>query len=71
MRPTPEDLAMFVRGLEDELLLPALWLVRRSGLGAILEAYEPADRTVEIIDDRLFTENRPLYDFVQERMEEN
>ncbi len=68
---TPEDLAVFVRGLEDELLLPALWLVRRSALGAILEFYEPAEQTLEIVDDRLFTQNRPLYDLVQERMEEN
>ncbi len=71
MRPSPEDLAVFVRGLEDELLLPALWLVRRSGLGAILRSHEPDGRAVEIIENRLFSENRPLYDFVQERMEEN
>ncbi len=71
MRPPPDDLAVFVRDLEDELLLPALWLLRRSGLGAILESYEPDEGTVEIIDDRLFTKNRRLYDFVQERMEEN
>ncbi len=71
MTPVPNDLVVFVRGLEDELLYPALWLVRRSGLGAILESYEPDEGTLEIIDDRLFTEHRRLYDFVQERMEEN
>jgi hypothetical protein len=71
MRPAPSDLAAFVQGLEDELLLPALWLIRRSGLGAILTFYEPDERAVEIIDDRLFTSNRRLYEFVQERMEEN
>ncbi len=71
MRSTPNDLAVFVRGLEDELLLPALWLVRRSGLGAILESYEPDERAVEIIEDRLLTKYRLLYDFVQERLEEN
>ncbi len=69
--PTPEDLAVFIRGLENELLLPALWLVRRSALGAILELYEPDVQALEVVDDRLFTQNRPLYDFVQERMEEN
>ncbi len=62
---------MFVRSLEDELLLPALWLVRRAGLGAILDSYEPNERALEIIDDRLFTKSRRLYDFVQERIEEN
>ncbi len=71
MRPTPRDLAVFVRELEDELLLPALWLIRHSGLGAILGSYEPDEGVLEIIDHRLLTENRPLYDFVQERMEEN
>ncbi len=69
--PTPEDLAVFIRGLENEFLLPALWLIRRSALGAILELYEPAEQTLEIVDDRLFNQNRGLYDFVQERMEEN
>lgn len=71
MRPPHQDLAVFVQGLEGELLLPALWLVRRSGLGAILESYEPDEGTVEIIEDRLFRKNRRLYDFVQKRMEEN
>ncbi len=71
MRSPHEDLAVFVQGLEDELLLPALWLVRRSGLGAILESYKPDGRVVEIIEDSLVTKNRRLYDFVQERMEEN
>ncbi len=71
MRRTPQDLAVFVGDLEDELLLPALWLIRHSGLGAILRSYKPDERALEIIDDRLFTADRRLYDFVQERMEEN
>ena len=69
--PPAADLAAFVRSLEDDLLLPTLWLIRRSALGAILELYEPAEQTLEIVDDRLFTQNRGLYDLVQERMEEN
>ncbi len=69
--PTPEDLAVFVGDLEDELLLPALWLIRHSGLGAILRSYEPDEGLLEIVDDRLFRADRQLYDFVQERMEEN
>lgn len=71
MRPTPDDLAAFVRGLEDDLLLPVLWLIRRSGLGAILSLYEPDERKLDVIDDRLFSQSRDLYDYVQERMEEN
>ncbi len=71
MRPAPQDLVTFVQELEDDLLLPALWMIRRSGLGAIMELYEPDKQAVEIIEDRLCTENRPLYEFVQERMEEN
>ncbi len=68
---TPEDLAIFVQGLDDDLVLPALWLVRRGVLGAILRLYEPDAQSLEILDDHLFTHNRRLYDFVQERMEEN
>lgn len=71
MRPTPEDLAVFVGDLEDELLLPALWLVRHTALGAILRSYEPDAETLEIVDDCLFRASRQLYHYVQERMEEN
>ena len=71
MRPVPEDLVVFLRGLEDELLLPALWLIRRSGLGAILRFYDPDEGAIETLNDRLFRENRELYEFVQERMKEN
>ena len=71
MRTTPQELAAFVRGLEDDLLLPALWLVRRAGLGEILSFYEPDKQALESINDRLLAQNRPLYDFVQERMKEN
>ncbi len=71
MTPTPEDLAVFVGDLGDELLLPALWLVRHAALGSILRSYEPDEGLLEIVDDRLFRADRQLYDFVQERMEEN
>ena len=71
MTPTPQELAAFVRGLEDDLLLPALWLVRRAGLGEILSFYEPDQRALETINNRLLAENRPLYEFVRERMKEN
>ena len=54
-----------------DLLLPALWLVRRGGLGAILNDFQPDQQALEILEDRLFTQNRALYDFVQQRMEEN
>ncbi len=66
-----DDLADLIRGLEDELLLPALWLIRRTGLGAILELYEPDEDAREILEVRLLTQHRALYDFVKERMEEN
>lgn len=71
MRPTPEDLAVFVGDLEDELLLPALWLVRHSALGAILRSYDPDEETLEVVDDRLYRADRSLYEFVQKRMKEN
>lgn len=71
MRLVPNDLAVFLQGLDDKLLLPALWLVRRSGLGAILDTYEPDERAVARIEDLLVATNRQLYDFFQERMEEN
>ena len=71
MRPAPEDLAVFVRGLEDDLLLPALWLVRRAGLGVILRSYEPERKAIELIEDRLFTEQRPLYELLRDRIQEN
>ncbi len=71
MSPTPEDLAVFLRSLSDELLLSALWLVRRSDLGAILEHYEPDESVLELIEDRLFTSNRKLYEFIQDRRAEN
>ncbi len=71
MRPAPEDLVAFVRGLDDDLLLPALWLIRRSGLGAILSSYEPDERAVDMINDRLFKEDHRLYEFVQKRLKEN
>ena len=71
MTPAPEDLKLFVQGLEDGLLLPALWMIRRSGLGAILETYEPDQTVVDVIEDRLFRSHRPSYEFVQKRLEEN
>ena len=68
---SPKDLVSFLRSLSDELLLPALWLVRRSDLGAIMEHYEPDESVLELIEDRLFTSNRALYDFVVNRRAEN
>ncbi len=45
--------------LEGLLRLPAtLWLVRRAGLGAILETYMPREQALATIDDRLFTHHR-------------
>ncbi len=60
-----------MRGLEDDLVLPALWLIRRFALGAVLDPYQPDEGLVDRVEDRLFTEARPLYDFVQERLREN
>lgn len=71
MNPTPENLVTFIRGLTDDLLLPALWLVRRSDLGAILEFYEPDESLLEAIEDRLFAQACDLYHFVQDRRTEN
>lgn len=72
MIPRAEDLAVYLRGLGDDLFLPALWLVRRSDLGAILEeSYEPSDRVLEMVEDRLFTQNRQLYEYVVGRRAEN
>lgn len=72
MRPTPKDLVTFLRGLGDDLFLPALWLVRRSDLGAVLEdLYEPDERLLELVEDRMFTKDRQLYEFVKSRRAEN
>ena len=72
MSPTPEDLITFLRGLGDDLLLPALWLVRRSDLGAVLEEfYEPEERMLELVEKRLFRQDRQLYEFVLGRRTEN
>ncbi len=68
---SPKDLVSFLRSLSDELLLPALWLVRRSDLGAIMEHYEPEENVLELIEDKLFTSNRALYEFVVNRRAEN
>ncbi len=71
MSPTPQDLATFLLTLRDDQLLPALWLVRRTDLGTVLEHYEPEERALELIEDRLFTQNRDLYRYVQDRRTEN
>lgn len=72
MSPTPKDLAAFLRGLGDDLFLPALWLVRRSDLGAVLEDfYEPDERVLELVEDRLFTQDRRLYEFVKGKRTQN
>ncbi len=72
MRPARfEDLVAFLRNLDDALFLPALWLVRRSDLGAIMEDYEPDESLLELIEDRLFTQDRNLYEFIHQKREEN
>lgn len=72
MSPTPKDLTTFLRGLDDDLFLPALWLVRRSDLGAVLEDfYSPDERVLELVEDRLFTQDRRMYEFVVGRRAEN
>ena len=72
MSPTPEELITFLRGLGDDLLLPALWLVRRSDLGAVLdEFYEPDKRMLELVENRLVRKDRQLYEFVVSRRTEN
>lgn len=72
MHPTPRYLATFLRGLDDELFLPALWLIRRSDLGAVLEEfYEPDEKHLDLVEDRLFTQDRRLYEFVVGRRTEN
>ncbi len=70
--PSPRDLARFIRNLEeDKLLLPALWMVRRSSLGAILKGFTPNEQDIEIIEDRLRIQDHSLYEYVQERLKEN
>lgn len=71
MFPTTRDLVVFLKSLEDELLLPALWLVRRSDLGALLDDQPLDERLLELVEDRLFTQDRRLYEFVMERRREN
>ena len=67
----PMDLVVFLRSLDEDLLLPALWLIRRSDLGAIVEDYDPEESVLELVEDRLFTGNRALYEFVVNRRAEN
>lgn len=71
MNATPQELLAFLQSLDEELRLPALWLVRRSDLGAILDDYESDEKLLDTIEDRLFTQNRGLYEFIQERRKEN